>query len=220
MNRDTKQLAIGLAVASAFGLAQPASAQSGIKANIGHVGDGNGIVVRDGQGNCVRTIEWTPALALEGCGGPAAPRKAAAGPAAKPAPVAVAPAPAPRPEPVMERVTLKAGALFDTGRADLKPAGQRELDELAARLKTMQGIDSVQITGHTDSQGQAASNQGLSERRAEAVKAYLVGKGVDGQRISTRGLGASSPVASNATAEGRARNRRVELEIKATQQAP
>jgi outer membrane protein OmpA-like peptidoglycan-associated protein len=120
----------------------------------------------------------------------------------------------------MEKVTLKAGALFDTGRADLKPAGQRELDELAARLKTMQGIDSVQITGHTDSQGQAASNQGLSERRAEAVKAYLVGKGVDGQRISTRGLGASSPVASNATAEGRARNRRVELEIKATQQAP
>lgn len=209
MNNKMKQWVIGMASTSALMFAYAASAHPGGKANSGYVGDSNGHLVLDSQGKCVINSSWTKELAIADCDPSAAPKKAA--PAPKPVPAAAVPAPTP----VIEKITLKAGALFDSGKSDLKPAGQRELDDLANKLKDTQGIESIQVTGHTDSQGQVAFNQALSEQRAAAVKSYLINKGVDGNKISTRGLGASSPVADNATAAGRAQNRRVELDIKA-----
>ena len=220
MNSTAKQFAIGLAVAGVMGFSQSALALSGM-ANIAYTADSSGHLESDGQGHCVRTIHWTPELALPECEPGMAPKtvaEPAPAPVAAPAP-APEPAPAPMAAPAIEKVTLKAGALFDSGKSALKPAGERELDDLADKLKAMHGVEVVEITGYTDSQGQAAFNQKLSEQRAEAVKSYLVNKGVEERVMTTRGMGASDPVASNATAAGRAQNRRVELEIKASQTA-
>ena len=139
-------------------------------------------------------------------------------PAAEPAPppVVVQPAPVqPAPAPVSEKVSFAAEALFDFDRAIVKPDGKAALDNLLAQLK---GMDTeVMITvGHTDSVGSAAYNQKLSQRRAEAVKAYLVAQGVDASRVYTEGKGASQPVADNGSSAGRARNRRVTVEVVGT----
>lgn len=122
----------------------------------------------------------------------------------------------PAPKPIVhENIDLAAHALFDTNKSNLRNAGTSELDELASKLKSYHYIDSISITGHTDSRGSESYNQALSERRAASVKAYLVSKGVNGSVISTSGAGESSPVASNKTTEGRQQNRHVVIMIKA-----
>lgn len=133
-------------------------------------------------------------------------------PAPMPAPM---PAPAPAPVPVSEKVSFAAEALFDFDKSVIKPEGRTALDGLLSKL---QGMDTeVMVTvGHTDSVGSDQYNQALSMRRAEAVKAYIVSKGVDASRIYTEGKGESQPVADNNTAEGRAKNRRVTVEVVGT----
>ena len=108
-------------------------------------------------------------------------------------------------------VTL-GDVLFETDRAELKPGSERTLDELVAALRESPNA-SVAIEGHTDSTASHAYNESLSERRAAAVRNYLVAQGIDGSRISARGLGENYPVASNADAADRQQNRRVELVI-------
>ena len=115
---------------------------------------------------------------------------------------------APPPAPVEEKIVLR-GVNFDFDKANIRPDAAVILDEAASLLSSSKG--SVSVGGHTDSVGTDAYNQGLSERRAMAVKDYLVGKGVDGSRLSSVGYGESNPIASNDTADGRALNRRVEL---------
>lgn len=122
--------------------------------------------------------------------------------AATPAPQAAAPT----------KVSLAADALFDFDKSVLKVGGAAKLDELVAKIKGMQ-LDVVIATGHTDSVGSDAYNQRLSVARAEAVKAYLVSNGVDVKRIRALGKGETEPVADNATAEGRAKNRRVDVSV-------
>lgn len=139
-------------------------------------------------------------------------------PAPAPAPVpmaAPAPAPQPAPVPTSEKVSFAAEALFDFDKAVVKPEGKMALDEL---LNKLQGMNTeVMVTvGHTDSIGTDAYNQKLSMRRAEAVKAYIVSKGVEQSRVYTEGKGETQPVADNATAEGRAKNRRVTVEVVGT----
>jgi adhesin transport system outer membrane protein len=124
-----------------------------------------------------------------------------------------APAPAPAPAPVATKVNLAADTLFDFGKSVLKVGGVAKLDELVAKIKGIE-LDVVIATGHTDSVGSDAYNQRLSMARAEAVKAYLVSNGVDVKRVQTVGKGESEPIADNATAEGRAKNRRVEVTVK------
>lgn len=133
-----------------------------------------------------------------------------------PAPVAQTPAPAqPAPVPVSEKVNLAAEALFDFDKAALKPEGKAALDALMAQLQGMN--TEVMITvGHTDSVGNAQYNQKLSIRRADAVKAYVVSKGLEASRVYTEGKGETQPVADNKSAEGRAKNRRVTIEVVGT----
>ncbi|MES2898304.1 MAG: OmpA family protein [Pseudomonadota bacterium] len=141
-----------------------------------------------------------------------APVVVAPAPVVEPAPM---PAPAPAPVPVSEKVSFAAEALFDFDKSIVKPEGKAALDDL---LNKLQGMNTeVMVTvGHTDSIGSDEYNQRLSLRRAEAVKAYIVSKGVDGARVYTEGKGESQPVADNKTAEGRAKNRRVTVEVVGT----
>lgn len=147
-----------------------------------------------------------------------APRAAYVAPAVvetpAPAPVVVEPPPPPppKPVPVSEKVTFAAEALFDFDKSVVKADGKAALDDL---LNKLQGMNTeVMITvGYTDSVGSEAYNQKLSIRRAEAVKAYLVSKGIDISRVYTEGKGETQPIADNTTAEGRSKNRRVTVEV-------
>lgn len=178
----------------------------------GVVTDSSGNYVTDGFGECVSYYELKHFHREDGTGYCAdEPKKKVEAPAPKPAP------PPPPPKPVIETITLGAHALFDTDKSNLRPEGMRELDDVAAKLKSFNSIESITVVGHTDSVGTDAYNQGLSERRAASVKDYLVKQGISSSVISTSGMGESSPVASNKTREGRQQNRRVEISIKATQ---
>jgi OOP family OmpA-OmpF porin len=135
--------------------------------------------------------------------------------AAEPAPAPVVvqtPPPAPQPQPVSEKVSFAAESLFDFDKAVVKPAGKAALDDLLGKLQGMD-TEAMVTVGHTDSVGTNAYNQKLSLRRAEAVKSYLVSKGVAASRVFVEGKGESQPVADNKTAEGRAKNRRVTVEV-------
>lgn len=166
---------------------------------------------------CWRDANWTPATAAQGCDGAIVPMAAPApapAPAAAPAPAPARP-PAPAPAPVASKVTYAADAFFDFDKAVLKPEGKAKLDDLAGKVSGI-ALEVVIAVGHTDSTGAAGYNQKLSNKRAEAVKAYLVSKGIESNRIYTEGKGLSQPVADNATREGRAKNRRVEVEVVGT----
>jgi len=102
------------------------------------------------------------------------------------------------------------GVNFDFDRAEIRPASRPILDQVATRLRQCGG-ERLRVEGHTDSIGSDAYNQDLSERRARAVRDYLVSKGVNGGRISAAGFGESQPIADNGTPEGRFLNRRVEV---------
>jgi OOP family OmpA-OmpF porin len=140
---------------------------------------------------------------------PAPEPRSEAAPAPAPAPT---PAPATKPKPVAEKVTFAADVLFDFDKAVIKPEGRSKLDDLAAKVGGI-NLEVIIAIGHADSIGSDAYNQALSVRRAEAVKAYLVSKKIEGNRIYTEGKGEKQPVASNKTKEGRAKNRRTEIEV-------
>ena len=183
---------------------------------------------KNGAGDlCWRSSNWTPATAAKGCDGaivpvPAAPAPAPApAPAAKPAP-APAPAPAARPAPApaapavaATKVTYAADAFFDFNKSALKAEGRAKLDDLVGKVKGI-SLEVIIAVGHTDSVGSDSYNQKLSVKRAEAVKAYLVTKGIEKNRVYTEGKGEKQPVADNKTSEGRAKNRRVEIEVVGT----
>jgi OOP family OmpA-OmpF porin len=218
-------LAASAAIAgSAF--AQNAPVTTDIQANkpySAYVQDARGVIARNPFGLCWRTGYWTPADAVPGCDLPlcVAPEKLENGKCvAPPPPVVVPPAPpvvaaVVAPVPVSEKVSYAADAFFDFDKAVLKPEGKAKLDELVSKLQGM-NLEVIIAVGHTDSIGTDAYNQKLSIRRAEAVKAYLQSKGVEPNRIYTEGKGEKQPVADNKSAAGRAKNRRVEIEVVGT----
>ncbi len=119
------------------------------------------------------------------------------------------------PVPTSEKVSFSADAFFDFDKATLKPEGKEKLDDLASKLQGI-NLEVIIAVGHTDSVGTDAYNDKLSMRRANAVKTYLQDKGVEATRIYTEGKGEKQPVESNTTAAGRAKNRRVEIEVVGT----
>jgi OmpA-OmpF porin, OOP family len=176
-------------------------------------------VWKDGSGSCWRAGYWTPAMATEECD-PELVKKPMA-PAPMPAPAA---APAPMPHPVAQKVTLSADVLFDFDKSVIKPAGKEQLDQLVDKIGGID-LEVVIAVGHTDRIGSAAYNQRLSVRRAEAVKRYLVSKGIEANRIHAEGKGKTQPVKTcpahmkgfKALVECLAPNRRVEIEVIGTQ---
>jgi len=134
-------------------------------------------------------------------------------PEATPAPPPAPPKPAAeKPKPVAEKITFAADVLFDFDKSVIKPEGRSKLDDLAGKAKGV-NLEVVIAIGHADSIGSDEYNQRLSVRRAESVKAYLVSKGIEANRVYTEGKGEKQPVASNKTKEGRAKNRRTEIEV-------
>jgi len=186
-----KSAKYSLLLATLLGLSVSAIAQTkGIdrKDVIGYAIDQRDNVVKSGFGLCWRTGYWTPAMAIEECD-PDLVKKAA--PAAKPAAAPAKPAAAPKP--AAQKVTLAADALFDFNKADLRAEGKAKLDKLAADIKGIK-LEVIIAVGHADRFGTDAYNQKLSEKRAEAVKAYLVGKGVEPNRVYTEGKGKKQPI--------------------------
>ena len=193
----------------------------------GYLVDSQNGVVRSGFGLCWHTGFWTPADAIEECdGGIAKPAAATPAPAPAPEPAApaaapvaasepVAPAPAAAAAPTAEKVTYSADAFFDFDKAVLKPEGKATLQNLVAKLKDTD-IEVIVATGHTDWTGSDTYNMKLSMRRAKAVKAFLVSKGIPEARVFVEGKGESQPTADNHTKDGRAKNRRVDIEVVGT----
>ena len=211
-------------VASLFATAALASSVASVSAQtVDNWVSGTGLPWKNGTNElCWRDGVWTPATALAGCDGAPAPMAPAPAPVPAPAsPPAAAPAPAPAPAaavvaaPTSEKVTFAADAFFDFDKSVLKPEGRAKLDDLTSKMGGL-NLEVIIAVGHTDSVGSDAYNQKLSIRRSEAVKAYLVSKGVEKNRVYTEGKGEKQPVADNKTAEGRAKNRRVEIEVVGT----
>ena len=219
--KKLNKVAIMFAVATVAGSAFAAG--STINSDNWRNGHGN-LIWKNGTNElCWRDAGWTPATAAPGCDGALEAPKAAA-PAAAPAPAAAAPAPAPAKAPApapavaAQKVTYAADAFFDFDKSVLKPEGRAKLDDLVSKIQGI-NLEVIIAVGHTDSIGSDAYNQRLSVRRAEAVKAYLVSKGIERNRVYTEGKGEKQPVADNRTAQGRAKNRRVEVEVVGTRAA-
>ena len=172
---------------------------------------------------CWRDSSWTPATAYPGCDGaakpPPPPPPPAPAPAVVPPPPRPAPPPAAAPKPAAQKVTYAADTFFDFDKYVIKPEGKAKLDDLVAKTKGI-ALEVIIAVGHTDNIGSYEYNLKLSERRANAVKDYLVSKGIEKNRIYTEGKSFKNPIASNSTAEGRAKNRRTEIEVVGTRAAP
>jgi len=182
--------------------------------NLPVVTDSQGLPVRDASGNCV----LSSGIVHPDCGAKkAAPAPMPSSPASPAAPAApstpTAPAAKPAPASVKQAIVIQADALFDFDKSVVRPDGKKNIDAAMAKLAGVD-VEMVIATGHTDSVGTDAYNQKLSERRAAAVKAYLVSKGIPASKITTLGKGESQPVATNKTKEGRQKNRRVDIEFK------
>jgi len=174
-------------------------------ANQGYVGDSSGQNVMDSSGDCVRTSSWKVEDMTIECG------------AEPPAPEVKAEAPPPPPPPPVvkyEKTTMSTATLFDFDSAVLKEEGKVELQALGDSIKAKSGkVVDIDVIGHTDSTGPAEYNQGLSERRAQAVADYIIAEGIDASIIDVSGDGENNPIASNDTREGRAENRRVDVNV-------
>ena len=204
MNTSLNRRLVGSVIAAAILSATTAIAVSDTGTPPGYLGSSAGQPVKDSSDECVKTSAWsrdTP------CKKPLAPIVEAK------APTPIAP-----PPPLAKHITLSASTLFGFDKATLTPEGKaaitKEVDDWRGNYETKQ--IGITLTGYTDSTGPEAYNQRLSERRADAVRDYLVNDlGVRPDHITAIGKGEAEPVASNATREGRAQNRRVEMDVEA-----
>jgi OOP family OmpA-OmpF porin len=218
------------ALFASVALAAPVAALAQATNQVDNWRASDGTVWKNGTNQyCWRDGSWTPATAVGQCDGalapppPPAPKAAPAPPPppppppppAAPPPRPAPPPPAPPPAPTSEKVTFAADAFFDVAKSVLKPEAKAKLDDLVAKTAGV-NLEVIIAVGHTDSDGSDKYNQALSVRRSEAVKAYLVSKGIERNRVYTEGKGEKQPVADNKTKEGKAKNRRVEIEVVGT----
>jgi OOP family OmpA-OmpF porin len=183
--------------------------------------DARGVIARSGAGLCWRSGSWTPAAAAAvpeagcACDKDLLPKEVCE-------PPKVAEAPKEGAKPSAEKVTVAADALFDFNKATLRPAGKAKLDEVVAKAKDIK-LEVIIAVGHTDRIGSDSYNQKLSERRAEAVKAYVVAKGIEPNRVYTEGKGEKQPKTKPGDCPGNRKtkklieclqpDRRVEIEL-------
>jgi OOP family OmpA-OmpF porin len=214
----SKNILLAATLASIGVAAQAQTPGVDLKGTVGYVIDQRGYVAKSGTGLCWRTGYWTPAMAIAECDPDLA--KAAE------APKAAAPAAAAAPKPAAKKVTLAADALFDFDKAVLRPEGKAKLDQLANDIKNIK-LEVIIAVGHADRIGSDKYNQKLSERRAAAVKDYLVGKGIEANRVYAEGKGEKQPVTGDKCGKSVAKSkklieclqpdRRVEIEVIGTQ---
>jgi OmpA-OmpF porin, OOP family len=232
MFKNARKLMLAAGMLAVAASAPQAFAQSGSLANApkgplggpsSYVIDQARQIVKSPQGMCWRTQWWSPATAVCECDKDLMPQAACTMAAAPMAPAPMAPKPAPMaPKPVTQKVTLSADVLFDFDRYALKPEGKAKLDELVGKIKGI-ALEVIIAVGHTDRIGSEAYNQKLSVHRAESVKAYLVSKGIQPNRVYTEGRGEKQPVKSctdknmKALIACLAPNRRVDVEVVGTQ---
>lgn len=207
MNKQISKLTLlaTLGMSASVALAQ-------VPNNDGYLFDTRGVVARSGFGLCWKTTRWTPAMAIAECDPDLVKKPDAPKPAA----------PAATPKPAAQKVTLAADALFDFDKAVLRPEGKAKLDDVTGKLKGMK-LEVIIAVGHADRLGSDKYNQKLSEKRAEAVKSYLVGKGVEPNRVYTEGKGEKQPITGNKCGKSDKRtkqlveclqpDRRVEIEV-------
>ncbi|ACV34416.1 OmpA/MotB domain protein [Candidatus Accumulibacter phosphatis] len=177
---------IGLFVAAGAAQAQTAGERV-------YVIDQRGEVVMSGAGLCWRTGFWTPAAAAKDPAGCKCDKDLLPKEVCEPMVAKAAPAAAPAAKPSGDKITVAADALFDFNKATLRPEGKAKLDEVVAKAGAIK-LEVIIAVGHTDRIGSDAYNQKLSERRAAAVKQYLVSKGIDANRVYTEGKGKKNPV--------------------------
>jgi OOP family OmpA-OmpF porin len=176
----------------------------------GHLQDSGNKPVRDSSNEC-----WNLGYSV----GPDHPKGNPGDCVVQPPPPPPAPIPVPPPpieRKVQQKTTLAADALFDFDKAVLKPEGKAAIDDAVSKFGNVR-IDSITATGHTDGIGTDAYNDKLGLRRAQAVKDYMVSKGIPADKIQVDSKGKRQPVADNKTKEGRAKNRRVEIEFNGTE---
>jgi OmpA-OmpF porin, OOP family len=175
-----------------------------------------GCATPEAKRTCYPVSSWSAPVFRCAGGEPAAvaeapaPEPAAAEPAPEPEP---APPPPPTAELSTEKIDLSEDVQFEEDSATLLERSQTLLDDVARVLTEHPELTRVQIEGHADSQSGAKHNKKLSQQRVTAVKAYLVTKGVNAKRLTTKAFGESKPIADNTTEEGRAKNRRVEFRV-------
>ncbi len=193
MKNTLTKISISLALSLAFSSA--AFAHSVEKE--GYLIDTRGNVVKNNYNECWRTGYWTPAMAIAECDPDLVKKEAK--PEAKPAPVAAGPD-----KPAFAKITLQAETLFDFDKSVVRADGKSKLnDEVVAKMKQYPEVEVVLVTGHADRIGKEAYNQKLSERRAAAVKDYLVSQGIDAKRIETAAKGESEPVVPCSDVKGK-----------------
>ena len=215
MNFTKTSLVLALVAGLGFG-ATVAQAQERV-----YVIDQRDVVAKSGFGLCWRTGYWTPAAAAKDPAGCECDKDLLPKEVCEPKMVAAAPATAPSPKPSGEKITVAADALFDFNKAVLRPAGKAKLDELVSKAQAIK-LEVILAVGHTDRIGGDAYNQKLSEKRAAAVKEYLVSKGIEANRVYTEGKGEKQPVTGDkckGTAKTKALidclqpDRRVDIEV-------
>lgn len=180
----SKNILLAATLASIGVAAQAQTPGVDMKGTVGYVIDQRGYVAKSGTGLCWRTGYWTPAMAIAECDPDLAKKEEKAAPAA---------AKAAGPTPAAKKVTLAADALFDFDKAVLRPEGKAKLDQLTNDIKGIK-LEVIIAVGHADRIGSDKYNQKLSERRAAAVKDYLVSKGVEANRVYAEGKGEKQPV--------------------------
>jgi OOP family OmpA-OmpF porin len=191
---EKKQIGLAVACALALGILSGAANAQNINRDNALITDTRNTVVKSGFGLCWHNAFGPPPVSTPECD----PNyKVALAPVVTPAPVAPPPAPpaarAPSTRPAGEKVTLDADALFDFDKSTLRPAGRDALDSFVGKLKDI-SPETIMTIGHADRFGTDAYNQSLSERRVASVKAYMVSKGVEANRIYTEGKGEKQPM--------------------------
>lgn len=194
MKNNLTKIAVGLALSLAFSTAAFAHTVE----KEGYLIDTRSNVVMNNYKECWKTGYWTPAMAIAECDPDLVKKEE---PKAAPAPAAPVAGPAPA---AFAKITLQAETLFDFDKAVVRADGKSKLnDEVVTKMKQYPEVEVVLVTGHADRIGKEGYNQKLSERRAAAVKDYLVSQGIDAKRIETAAKGESEPVVACSDVKGK-----------------